>query len=240
MSMTLPIVPAAITLGSLAAVALWEVCRRRRKPRFPAARRRTGNLGIWLFNTTLATALFSEPERFWVMPGWAGWVAGFLLLDLSAYWVHRLYHTTPLWRLHALHHSDPDVDVTTAVRHHPAEYLLTAAGYWLALRVLGIPGVVVALHGTLTFALAAATHGNVRWPRWAERALTPVVITLEAHLVHHSVSDANANFGTVFSIWDRAFGTYRQPSGEPVFGVRELDARRACKPAQMLLTPLRI
>ena len=132
--------------------------------------------------------------------------------------------------------------ITTAVRHHPLEYLSAGAVYWLAILAIGIPGSVVAFHALCVFVAAVATHGNVRWPAWLERALQPAVITLDLHLVHHSagVTEANANFGAVLSVWDRLFGTYRHPSHEPVFGVRELDPRDACSPASMLLTPLRI
>jgi sterol desaturase/sphingolipid hydroxylase (fatty acid hydroxylase superfamily) len=236
----------ALTFGSLAAIALWEVCWPRRRHRFPAFRRRVGNIGFWLFNTTAAAVLIVEPDELrapWRLPSWLGLILGFLLLDLTIYAVHRTYHAVPLlWRLHALHHSDPDIDWSTAVRHHPLEYLLNAGVYWLAILAIGIPGPVVAAHALCVFVLAVATHGNVRWPGWLERALQPGVITLDLHLVHHSVeaAEANANFGAVLSVWDRLFGTFAPLSREPVFGVRELDPRDACKPAEMLLTPLRI
>jgi sterol desaturase/sphingolipid hydroxylase (fatty acid hydroxylase superfamily) len=82
-----------------------------------------------------------------------------------------------------LHHSDPNVDVTTSVRHHPIEYLLATGFYWLAMLVLDIPVAVVRTHGLAVFA-AAVTHGNTRLPKWPERLLQPVVITLDLHLVH--------------------------------------------------------
>jgi sterol desaturase/sphingolipid hydroxylase (fatty acid hydroxylase superfamily) len=236
----------AISVGSLAAVALWEIWRRRRKRKFPAAKRRAGNISFWLFNTTVAALVFTPPDQIrspWSLTPLPSLVAGFLLLDLMIYAVHRTYHAVPLlWRLHALHHSDPDVDWSTAVRHHPIEYVSAGAVYWLAILAIGIPGPVVAFHALCVFVAAVATHGNVHWPAWLERALQPIVITLDAHLVHHSAdaAEANANFGAVLSMWDRVFGTYRRPSHEPVFGVRELAPRDACKPTEMLLTPFRI
>jgi sterol desaturase/sphingolipid hydroxylase (fatty acid hydroxylase superfamily) len=169
------------------------------------------------------------------------------LLDFLQYTVHRCQHGVPfLWRFHALHHSDPDVDVTTSVRHHPVEYLIAAAIFWLAVLALGIPGVIVFSHAMVVFALAALTHGNITLPEWLERLLRPVVITVDLHLVHHSIShdQANSNFGAVLSMWDRLFGTYVQISRAErerlVFGVRELPPRECLKPSAMLLTPWRI
>jgi sterol desaturase/sphingolipid hydroxylase (fatty acid hydroxylase superfamily) len=159
------------------------------------------------------------------------------------YAVHRLYHAVPLlWRPHCVHHSHPDLDVTSAVRHHPLEYLSMAGIYWTAIVAIGIPGSIVAVHGLCVFALAALTHANVQWPPVAEQLLAPIIITLDAHLLHHNVDErhANSNFGAVLSVWDRIFGTYRQAVPAPAFGVRELDARDACSPTQMLLTPLRV
>src|SRR5438067_7751047 len=249
----------AVTIGSLLLVALAELFRARRRSRFPAFRRRLGNLGIWLFNVVLAGIFFAAPATFRPqieaafhvsLPAWpigdagVGFVLGFLLLDLLQYAMHRCQHAIPfLWRLHALHHSDPDVDVTTSVRHHPIEYLIAAGVYWVAVLALGIPAIVVTSHAVTVFAAASVTHGNTRLPEWLERWLQPVFITLDLHLVHHSLSpaEANANFGGVLSVWDRLFGTYtRLPRAEQerlVFGVRELPRRDAVKPSAMLLTP---
>jgi sterol desaturase/sphingolipid hydroxylase (fatty acid hydroxylase superfamily) len=111
---------------------------------------------------------------------------------------------------------------------------------------LDLPVVVVLIHGLAVFAAAAVTHGNTRLPEWLERLLQPVVITLDLHLVHHSIAydEANANFGAVLSVWDRLFGTYvRLPRAQQeriVFGVRELPRRECLKPSAMLLTPWRI
>jgi len=253
---------AAVLFGSLLAVALCEFCRPRRQREFPALRRRLGNLGIWLLNIVLATFTFAPPDIFrpqleatlgvalpsWPITNqWLSLVVAFLLLDFLNYAVHRCQHAVPfLWRFHALHHSDPDVDVTTSVRHHPIEYLLAAGVYWVAVVALDIPIVVAVTHGLAVFAAAAVTHGNVRLPDWLERLLQPVVITLDLHLVHHSISndEANANFGAVLSVWDRLFGTYRTISRAQVdrivFGVRELPRRDCLKPSAMLLTPWRL
>ena len=253
---------AAVIFGSLLAVALWEFCRPRRQREFPALRRRLGNLGIWLLNIVLAAFIFAPTDTFrpqleaalgvalpsWpIADRWSSFVAAFLLLDFLNYATHRCQHAAPfLWRFHALHHSDPDVDLTTSVRHHPIEYLLATGFYWLAVLALDIPVVVVLGHALVVFGAAVVTHGNIRLPEWLERLLQPVVITLDTHLIHHSVSydEQNANFGAVLSVWDRLFGTYaRLPRAQQdrlVFGVRELPRGDCLKPSAMLLTPWRI
>jgi sterol desaturase/sphingolipid hydroxylase (fatty acid hydroxylase superfamily) len=251
-----------VIIGSLLAVGLWEFCRPRRQREFPALRRRLGNLGIWLLSLVLAAFIYAPPDTFrpqlkaafelalpsWpIADPWVSFVAAFLLLDFLNYAVHRCQHAVPfLWRFHALHHSDPDVDVTTSVRHHPIEYLIAAGFYWAAVLALGVPAIMVLIHSLAVFAAAALTHGNISLPEWLERLLRPVVITLDLHLVHHSIefSRENWNYGAVLSIWDRLFGTYAQISrvdrDRLVFGVRELPRRDAVRPLAMLLTPWRI
>jgi sterol desaturase/sphingolipid hydroxylase (fatty acid hydroxylase superfamily) len=251
-----------VVVGSLLVIALWEFCRPRRRREFPALRRRFGNIGFWILNLFLAGFLlppagFVRPhiEAFsgLAFPSWPiadaglGFLAGFLLLDLMRYAVHRCEHAVSLfWRFHALHHSDPDVDVTTSVRHHPIEYVAASAVYLLAVVVLGVPSIVVLSHGLAVFGTAALQHGNVRLPQWLERWLQPVLVTVDMHRIHHSVvfEQANSNYGAVLSVWDRFFGSYtsisRAQQDRIVFGVRELPRRDCLKPSAMLLTPWRI
>ena len=253
---------ASVIFGSLLVVACWEFCRPRRPREFPALRRRAGNLGFWVLNLFLAAFLlpqagFVRPRiealSGFAFPSWpladAGWslLGGFLLLDLIQYLVHRCEHAVPLfWRFHALHHSDPDVDVTTSVRHHPVEYVPASAVYWLAILVLDVPASVVMSHGLAIFATAALQHGNIRLPEWLEWCLRPVLVTVDMHRIHHSIifEQANSNYGAVLSIWDRLFGTYtglsRLQHERIIFGVRELPPRECLKPSAMLVTPWRI
>jgi sterol desaturase/sphingolipid hydroxylase (fatty acid hydroxylase superfamily) len=251
-----------VLLGSLLVVALWEFCRPRRQREFPALRRRLGNIGFWVLNLVLAGLVFESPARFrpeletvagLSLPSWPianialSFVAGFLLLDLLRYLVHRCKHAVPFfWRFHALHHSDPDVDVTTAVRLHPIEHLLGSGVFWVAVILLDIPALVALTYGLTVFAIEAIQHGNIRLPEWLERCLQPVWVTVDMHRIHHSVAFAQAscNYATVFSVWDRLFGTYtrltRAQHDSIVFGVRELPRRECLKPSAMLLTPWRL
>jgi sterol desaturase/sphingolipid hydroxylase (fatty acid hydroxylase superfamily) len=252
----------AVIFGSMLVVALWEYCGWRRQREFPALRRRLGNIGCWVLNLVLAGLIFEPPVRFRAeleavtgitFPSWPiadaalSLVVGFLLLDLLRYLVHRCEHAVPfLWRFHAMHHSDPDVDVTTAVRHHPIEYLLGSTVYWLAVIVLNFPVGVVLIHGLAVFAAGAVQHGNIRLPERLDRLLQPVLVTIDMHRIHHSVvlEQANNNYGLVLSIWDRLFRTCTQISrtqhNNIIFGVRELPRREALKPSAMLLTPWRL
>jgi len=246
--------------GSLLLIAAWEYCRPRRRREFPATRRRLGNIGFWMLNLVLAAFLFEPAVRFRPrleaaalginFPSWPiadvglSLVAGFLLVDFLRYLVHRCEHAVPLfWRFHALHHSDPDVDVTTSVRHHPVEYVAASAVYWFAVILLDVPASVVLSHGLAVFGMAAVQHGNVRVPEWLERWLQLVLVTIDMHRIHHSVvyRQANSNYGAVLSIWDRIFGTYaritRAQHERIVFGVRELSRRDGLKPSAMMLTP---
>ena len=245
--------------GSFIFVAAWEFCRQRRRREFPALRRRLANIGFWILNLVLAALIFEPAARFRPQveavlgigfPSWpitdAGLslLVGFLLLDLLRYFVHRCEHAVPLfWRFHALHHSDPDVDVTTSVRHHPIEYVLGSAVYWLAVIVLDVPASVVVSHGLAVFGTAALQHGNIRLPEQVERWLQPVLVTVDMHRIHHSVvfDQANSNYGAVLSIWDRLFGTYTSMSRlqheRVVFGVRELSRPDCLNPSMMFLTP---
>jgi sterol desaturase/sphingolipid hydroxylase (fatty acid hydroxylase superfamily) len=252
----------AIIFGSLIIVGVWEFCGSRRRREFPALRRRASNISFWTANLFLAAFLL-PPAAFVRLhiealsgvriPSWPitnaalSLVLGFLLLDLMGYVLHRCEHAVPLlWRFHALHHSDPDVDVTTAVRHHPIEYLFDSAVYLFALLVLDLPAVVVLSHGLATFATAALQHGNIRLPERLERWLQPVLVTVDMHRIHHSVvfEQENSNYGAVLSIWDRLFGTYtwlsRTQHERIIFGVRELLRRDCLRPSAMLLTPWRI
>jgi sterol desaturase/sphingolipid hydroxylase (fatty acid hydroxylase superfamily) len=252
----------AVALGSLFIVALCELCRPRRQREFPALRRRLGNLGIWLLNIVLAAFTFAPTDTFrpqlqavlgitlprWpIANGWASLVAVFLLLDLLRYLVHRCKHAVPfLWRFHALHHSDPDVDVTTTVRLHPIEYLLNSGVFWVTVILLGIPATGALAYGLTAFAIEAVQHGNIRLPQRFDRWLQSLLVTVDMHRIHHSVSFAqgSCNYATVFSIWDRLFGTYtrltRAQHDNIVFGVSELPRRDCLKPSAMLLTPWRL
>ncbi|MEM1140247.1 MAG: sterol desaturase family protein, partial [Pseudomonadota bacterium] len=148
-------------------------------------------------------------------PIWLSVPLSILLLDCAIYWQHVLTHRVPmLWRLHRVHHSDHDVDVTTALRFHPFE-IAFSMGLKIGLVVaLGAPAAAVVLFEVILNGMAMFNHANARLPRWLERPLRWLVVTPEMHRIHHSQDEAetNSNYGFNLSLWDRIFGTYQRQS----------------------------
>ena len=144
----------------------------------------------------------------------SGWVAipiGVLGMDLVSYFWHRANHRLPLlWRFHQAHHSDPAYTVTTALRFHPGELMLALPLRLAAVALLGVPIVGVIVF-EVVFAFANFfEHGNINLPLGFERALSRVIITPALHRRHHSREARllDTNYGTIFSFWDRLFGSY--------------------------------
>lgn len=134
-----------------------------------------------------------------------------LLLDLAIYGQHRAMHRWPLlWRFHAVHHHDHDLDVTTALRFHPGEILLSTLYKAGAAALLGAPLIAVVIHETLLSAMAIFNHANIALPPRAERLVVPILVTPTMHVRHHSIvrREHDANYGNMLSIWDRLLGSY--------------------------------
>jgi len=145
------------------------------------------------------------------LPAPAGIVVGMLALDLMIYWQHRLMHVVPwLWRLHRMHHADTEFDVTTAVRFHPFEIVLSMVLKLGAIAALGVPAFAVLLFEVVLNAASLFNHTNLRIGPRAERLLRWIIVTPDMHRIHHSVhvAETNSNFSFSVSIWDRLFGTY--------------------------------
>jgi sterol desaturase/sphingolipid hydroxylase (fatty acid hydroxylase superfamily) len=143
-------------------------------------------------------------------------IGGVLLADLLIYLVHRVEHRIfLLWRFHAVHHADRDVDVTTGLRHHPGEFVLNSFITVIVLFCLGAPAWLIPAYGLFFISASFFQHMNAALPVWLDRLLRVVLVTPDMHRIHHSVrtEDHDTNFGIVFSFWDRLFGTYRGPDG---------------------------
>jgi len=147
------------------------------------------------------------------LPLWAQAVLGLLLLDLVGAWLaHWVEHRVPpLWRLHLVHHSDTEVDTTTANRHHPGESVVRFAFTTLAVVLTGAPMWLVFLYQSLSVVLSQFNHANIALPVGVDRALSWVVVSPDMHKVHHHyvLPYTDSNYGNVFSVWDRLFGTFR-------------------------------
>lgn len=145
-------------------------------------------------------------------PWWLELSLALLVFDLVIYWQHRLFHRIqPLWRLHAMHHSDLIMDSTTGLRFHPLEIVLSMLIKVAVVLVMGAPWLAVVVFEIVLNATALFNHGNVALPGWLERPLRLVFVTPEMHRVHHSVhaDEHHSNFSFNLSVWDRLFGSYR-------------------------------
>jgi sterol desaturase/sphingolipid hydroxylase (fatty acid hydroxylase superfamily) len=144
-------------------------------------------------------------------PIWLEVLASVIILDFAIWFQHYAAHRIPmLWRVHRVHHSDRDLDVTTALRFHPIEIALSMLWKVLWVLALGAPALAVVLFEMILNGFAMFNHANVALPRWLDRVLRTVFVTPDMHRVHHSVhaAETNANFGFNLSIWDRLFKTY--------------------------------
>ena len=218
---------AASFFGIFIVVALWEVVGPRRKLSVSKGLRWINNLGIVFFNTLLlrflaplmavGLAIMAEEENWGLLNNIAinSYVKMFLavlILDLIIYLQHVMFHTFPLlWRLHRMHHTDLDFDVTTGSRFHPIEIILSMIIKMLIVAALGAPPVAVVIFEVLLNATAMFNHGNIRIHINADRILRLLVVTPDMHRVHHSVKpdETNSNYGFNFPWWNRLLGTYK-------------------------------
>ncbi|HFQ89744.1 MAG TPA: sterol desaturase family protein, partial [Desulfobulbus sp.] len=214
-------------VGILAVVAAWEVVLPRRPLTVNKAGRWFNNFGIIVIDSLLVRLLFPVAAlgvaaaasrqgwglvAFLHLPAAAALLLSVLVLDLVIYLQHLMFHAVPLlWRLHMVHHADLDIDVSTGLRFHPVEILVSMLIKMATVAALGPPVAAVLLFEILLNGTAMFNHGNIRLPRSVDRVLRLLVVTPDMHRVHHSViiRETNSNFGFNFPWWDRLFGTYR-------------------------------
>jgi len=220
---------ASIRLGAflviLASLLVLERLCPWRQPRPLGWRRWPGNLGLAVVGTLLVrsllpaaavgSAIWAEAQglgllRQLTIPPVLAIPLVILLLDLLVYFQHRLFHSIPLlWRLHRVHHADPELDATSALRFHPLEILLSMLLKMAAVVMLGAPPVAVLLFEILLNGSALFNHAAIRLPAWLERGLRTLFVTPGMHRIHHSEepSETDRCFGFCLSLWDRIFGT---------------------------------
>lgn len=219
--------------GILLFIALWERVASKRQLTVSKIDRWFNNFGITVVATLLLKFVFpiaavgvsvAAKKKGWGLLNYIevshvpSIIIGVLVLDMAIYFQHLMFHAVPLlWRLHMMHHTDLDVDVTTGLRFHPIEFILSMGIKIAVVAVLGPPVIAVlifeiALNGTSMF-----NHGNIQIWKPLDRLLRLFVVTPDMHRVHHSViiRETNSNFGFNLPWWDRMFGTYR---AQPVYG----------------------
>ncbi|RJQ14243.1 MAG: sterol desaturase family protein [Nitrospiraceae bacterium] len=217
----------------LAAMGTLERTTPRRELVTSKGRRWFSNLSIsiidsvsvrWTIPVAATGMAILSAERGWgifhmmEIPGPAAGLITLAVLDLIIYLQHFMFHHVPLfWRVHRMHHTDLDIDVTTGVRFHPFEILLSMGIKIAAVAALGPPPWSILVFEVLLNATSLFNHSNVFIPSGFDRVLRLLVVTPDMHRVHHSViiKETNSNFGFNFPWWDRLFGTYR---AQPVKG----------------------
>ncbi|MBN8679359.1 MAG: sterol desaturase family protein [Chitinophagales bacterium] len=229
----------AILLGGLTIFLLLESGL----PYYRTSYKKAAHLGINLF-FTLTTVLVNFLMAFmllrtadWVvadkigllqwlpeMPLWLFFVLGLLLMDLvGAYFIHWMEHKVRwMWRFHLVHHTDPNVDTTTANRHHPGESVFRFVFTLIGIVVCGAPISLIMMYQSLSVVFTQFNHANIQFPRWLDNVLSWVIVTPGMHRVHHHyvLPYTDTNYGNIFSVWDRLFGTFaRVDNDKLVFGI---------------------
>ena len=218
-------------------VAFWEIISPKRQLLDSKPRRWLNNLGIivldnlliglLLSGATVLVALTAKQSDWGLLnhfniPTFLAIIIGVLVLDLIIYLQHLMFHAVPLlWRLHMVHHTDLDIDVTTGLRFHPLEILISVIIKLAAIAALGPPVIAVVIFEVLLNGTALFNHGNIRLTEKLDRSLRRFLVTPDMHRVHHSViiRETNSNFGFNLSWWDKLFGTYRP---QPVAGHKQM------------------
>jgi sterol desaturase/sphingolipid hydroxylase (fatty acid hydroxylase superfamily) len=247
--------------GVLALMAIWELIGPRRTQTIGRGWRWPNNLGTVVVDTFLVRILFPTTAvglaliaaahglglfNVLPLPAWIAVVASVVLLDLMIYFQHVLFHAVPaLWRLHRMHHADLEIDVSTGLRFHPIEILLSMVIKLAVVIALGAPAVAVLVFEVLLNATSMFNHSNVRISEGFDGVLRWFVVTPDMHRVHHSIllRETNSNFGFNLPWWDRLFGTYRaQPAAgheAMTIGIEQFRDPRELGLHRMLLQPFR-
>jgi sterol desaturase/sphingolipid hydroxylase (fatty acid hydroxylase superfamily) len=243
-----------ILFGSLESLFELRQAGASRRRRWPVNFALTA-LNIVVLSALPVTALVAAD---WARDGGHGWlnqrehsfavllVVGFVARSLASWAIHWAMHNVPLlWRVHRVHHTDTHMDISTTVRMHPVEFLLTAPLIVALVVGLGLPPEVVILYELFDTGMAVFTHANIRLPAGLERALRVIVVTPHLHRIHHSTEmrETNSNYGATFSAWDRLFGTYRQKDSAALavqpLGLEETQDTRASSFFYLATLPFR-
>lgn len=216
----------SVFLGGFSLLALWELVTPNRALTQIKSKRWFNNLALMVSGTivvrvlvpaaAIGIAYLVEQNHLGIanaieLPFWLKVVLTFILLDLAIYFQHAIFHVLPiLWRFHRVHHSDLDCDVTTGLRFHPVEILISILIKFIVIFALGAPVLAVILFEVMLNLMSMFTHSNVHLNKTFEQVLRWFVVTPDMHRVHHSTleNETNSNFAFNISLWDRIFGTY--------------------------------
>jgi sterol desaturase/sphingolipid hydroxylase (fatty acid hydroxylase superfamily) len=256
-----PMIRLGAFAGVFALMAAWEFLAPRRPQEIGRRWRWPNNLGIVLVDilavrllfptAAVGVALIGETNgwgvlKFFQVPTWVALPLAVILLDLAIYGQHVLFHAVPaLWRLHRMHHADLEFDVTTGLRFHPVEIVLSMLIKFAVIVLFGAPALAVLIFEVLLNATSMFNHSNIRLPLSLDRVLRWILVTPDMHRVHHSIArrETNSNFGFNLPWWDRLFGTYRaQPEAGHqgmTLGIPAFREKSELRLDRMLIQPLR-
>ncbi len=255
-----PFIRLSVFAGVFAVMALWELVAPRRVTALGRPFRWANNLGLMLIGTLLVRLLFPvvatgfailAQAKGWGLfntiatPDWLAFVISFLILDCAIYLQHVMFHAVPVfWRVHRVHHADLDFDITTGIRFHPVEILLSMVIKLGVVAILGPPVLAVLVFEVVLNATAVFNHSNARLPIGVDRWLRWWLVTPDMHRVHHSAvpEETHSNFGFNLPWWDRLFRTYRaQPQAghrDMTIGLPIFRSPRELRLDRLLLQPL--
>jgi sterol desaturase/sphingolipid hydroxylase (fatty acid hydroxylase superfamily) len=219
------IIRLSIFVGTFISLAIWEVLTPRRERVVKRTFRWGNNLGIVVLNNIIVYAIPFAPiaaallagEQEWGLfnilsvPGWVSIIACILILDVLIYLQHLAFHRVGLlWALHKMHHIDTEVDITTALRFHPIEIVLSLGIKIGAVIALGADPLAVLIFESLLNSSAMFNHANAYIPLRLDHLLRSFLVTPDMHRIHHSTKrkEMDSNFGFFLSWWDRLFNTY--------------------------------
>jgi len=253
-------IPRLVILGFAAVLTIVEVIKPlRARQHEPKSRRARRNLAVAGLAAT-AVQLIEQPvvmplarlaeRRRWGLvhalglPPWLATMVALVALDYTLYLWHVLVHRSPvLWRFHAVHHADLDLDASTAVRFHFGELALSVPWRAAQIALIGVGPRTLALWQSATLLSVLFHHSNIRLPRAAERLLGYFLVTPSMHGIHHSMDDAdmNANWSSGLSVWDRMHGTLRTdvPQDQIRIGVAGHDDPHDVTLPDILVEPFR-
>ncbi len=250
----LQIVAAAIVLILLWTVETIAPFLPNRQRRFRHAAR---NISIGLFNSIVLAVLFApilfllttwtQNNRFGLLhllelPIWTSTVAAILFQDAWMYFWHRINHRIPfLWRFHKVHHSDPEMDVSTAVRFHTGEILISAVLRLGVIAILGLSLWQILLYDLLIIPFILLHHSNIKFPEKIDRLYRALFASPAMHRIHHSPErlETDSNYGTIFSFWDRLARSFRLRDSrtEVKYGLSEFTGHETEKLSVLAMMP---
>jgi sterol desaturase/sphingolipid hydroxylase (fatty acid hydroxylase superfamily) len=247
-----------IFIAVIVALVVWESAAPDRARTQPRLRRWVTNLGLYAIGAVfvrviapvglVGVAMWAQGLELGVLPAlgapvWLAFGLALLVLDAALYAQHRAMHSVPiLWRIHAPHHADPDLDVSSGLRFHPLEFVVSFVFKAAVIVMLGAPPEAVAVFEIVLNAFSLFSHANARLPAGVERALSAVIVTPRVHRLHHDrdVGAYSGNYGFSILLWDRLFATHAKRNDPQTLGIAEVSGAQGARLWPIVILPMRM